>query len=224
MNKPYIICYMMMSIDGRIDCSMTEKLPGDEYYKILDSFNAPSSLYGRVTAELEMALPGKFSSKVNSPLNKEEFYKAISSDGYEIIVDSHGTLLWEDQINEEKPLLIITTEKVNKEYLNYLKEKHISWIACGKDKINLKRACEILKNEFYVDRMVVLGGGHINGSFLEANLLDEISVLIGSGVDGREGMCSVFDGLSMDSEVKRLKLEKVESFDSGAVLIRYKAK
>ena len=222
MNKPYIICYMMMSIDGRIDCAMTEKLPGDEYYKILESFKTPSSLYGRVTAELEMALPGKFSSKMNSPLNKEDFYKAISSDGYEIIVDSHGTLLWEDQINEEKPLLIITTEKVNKEYLNYLKEKHISWIACGKDKINLKRACEILKNEFNVDKMVVLGGGHINGSFLEANLLDEISVLIGSGVDGREGMCSVFDGLSMDSEVKRLKLEKVESFDSGAVLIRYK--
>ena len=211
-----------MSIDGRIDCAMTEKLPGDEYYKILESFKTPSSLYGRVTAELEMALPGKFSSKMNSPLNKEDFYKAISSDGYEIIVDSHGTLLWEDQINEEKPLLIITTEKVNKEYLNYLKEKHISWIACGKDKINLKRACEILKNEFNVDKMVVLGGGHINGSFLEANLLDEISVLIGSGVDGREGMCSVFDGLSMNSEVKQLKLEKVESFDSGAVLIRYK--
>ncbi len=224
MNKPYIICYMMMSIDGRIDCAMTQKLPGDEYYKILDSFKAPSSLYGRVTAELEMALPGKFSSKANSLLNKEEFYKAISSDGYEIIVDSHGTLLWEDQINKEKPLLIITTEKVNKEYLNYLNEKHVSWIACGKDKINLKRACAILKEEFNVDRMVVLGGGHINGSFLEADLLDEISVLIGSGVDGREGMCAIFDGLPMNSEVKQLKLEKVESFDSGAVLIKYRVK
>ena len=224
MNKPYIICYMMMSIDGRIDCAMTEKLPGHEYYKILDSFKAPSSLYGRVTAELEMALPGKFSSKVNLPLNKEGFYKAISSDGYDIIVDSHGTLLWEDQINKEKPLLIITTEKVSKEYLNYLKEKHISWIACGKDKINLKRACEILKEEFNVDRMLVLGGGHINGGFLENNLLDEISVLIGSGIDGREGMCSVFDGLPMNSEVKQLKLEKVESFDSGSVLIKYSVK
>ncbi len=224
MNKPYIICYMMMSIDGRIDCAMTEKLPGDEYYKILESFKAPSSLYGRVTAELEMALPGKFSSKMNSPLNKEDFYKAISSDGYEIIVDSHGTLLWEDQINEEKPLLIITTEKVNKEYLNYLKEKHISWIACGENRIDLKRACEILKEEFNVDRMLVLGGGHINGGFLENNLLDEISVLIGSGIDGREGMCSVFDGLPMNSEVKQLKLENVESFDSGSVLIKYSVK
>ncbi len=28
MNKPYIICHMMTSVDGRIDCAMTEHLPG----------------------------------------------------------------------------------------------------------------------------------------------------------------------------------------------------
>ncbi len=28
MNKPYIICHMMTSVDGRIDCAMTEQLPG----------------------------------------------------------------------------------------------------------------------------------------------------------------------------------------------------
>ena len=27
MNKPYIICHMMTSVDGRIDCAMTEQLP-----------------------------------------------------------------------------------------------------------------------------------------------------------------------------------------------------
>ena len=29
MKKPYIICHMMTSVDGRIDCAMTEHLPGD---------------------------------------------------------------------------------------------------------------------------------------------------------------------------------------------------
>jgi len=28
MNKPYIVCHMMASVDGRIDCAMTEQLPG----------------------------------------------------------------------------------------------------------------------------------------------------------------------------------------------------
>ena len=33
MNKPYIVCHMMTSVDGRIDCAMTEHLPGvQEYY------------------------------------------------------------------------------------------------------------------------------------------------------------------------------------------------
>ena len=28
MKKPYIVCHMMTSLDGRIDCAMTEQLPG----------------------------------------------------------------------------------------------------------------------------------------------------------------------------------------------------
>lgn len=49
MNKPYIICHMMTSVDGRIDCAMTEHLPGvQEYYETLDELNAPSRVSGRV--------------------------------------------------------------------------------------------------------------------------------------------------------------------------------
>ena len=71
--------------------------------------------------------------------------------------------------------------------------------------------------------MAVVGGGHINAGFLAAGLLDEVSVLIGAGVDGRGGMSAVFDGLPMDRPVTQLKLEQVQSFESGAVWIRYRA-
>ncbi len=56
MNKPYIVCHMMASVDGHIDCAMTEQLPGvQEYYATLDALEAPTRVSGRVTAELEMA-------------------------------------------------------------------------------------------------------------------------------------------------------------------------
>lgn len=43
MNKPYIVCHMMTSVDGRIDCAMTEHLPGvQEYYDTLDALDAPT--------------------------------------------------------------------------------------------------------------------------------------------------------------------------------------
>ena len=189
MNKPYIVCHMMTSVDGRIDCAMTEHLPGvQEYYDTLDALDAPTRISGRVTAELEMALPGKFEAKT---------------------------------AEDERPLLILTSEQVSKEYLAYLNGKHISWIACGKEHVDLKRACEILAAEFDVKRAAAVGGGHINAGFLAAGLLDEVSILIGAGIDGRGGMQSVFDGLPMERGVTPLKLTSVQQYGSGAVWLRY---
>lgn len=67
----------------------------------------------------------------------------------------------------------------------------------------------------------VVGGPKINTAFLEAGLLDEISLLVGVGIDGRGSMPAVFDGLAMQHDVTKLKLIDVKKFDSDAVRIRY---
>lgn len=72
--------------------------------------------------------------------------------------------------------------------------------------------------------MGIVGGAKINTAFLEAGLLDEISILIGAGIDGRGGMPAVFDGLAMEHDVIALKLLDVQKFDSGAVWLRYSCK
>lgn len=64
MKKPYMICHMMMSVDGRIDCGMTVKIAGsNEYYETLSALDVPTNLSGRVTAQLELAEPGVFITK-----------------------------------------------------------------------------------------------------------------------------------------------------------------
>ena len=85
----------------------------------------------------------------------------------------------------------------------------------------MKRACKILAAEFDVKRAAAVGGGHINAGFLAAGLLDEVSILIGAGIDGRGGMQSVFDGLPMERGVTPLKLTSVQQYGSGAVWLRY---
>jgi len=86
------------------------------------------------------------------------------------------------------------------------------------------RAMTILKQEFNVDRLAIVGGGHIDGGFLDAGLIDEISLLVGAGVDGREGMPAVFDGRASDHDVVPLKLESVEAYGDDAVWLRYLVK
>ncbi|CAJ1183582.1 dihydrofolate reductase family protein [Companilactobacillus paralimentarius] len=225
MTKPYIICHMMTSIDGRIDCDMTAQLQGtQEYYSTLKAIETPTTLSGRVTAQLELAQTGKFESKTNEPLNKESFNKKNDAAGYEVIVDTKGVLLWDEDYNYSKPHIIITSEQVKKDYLDYLDSKQISWIATGKIQIDLARAVEILVEQFNVERMAIVGGGHIDGSFLDADLTDEISLLIGPGVDGRQGMPAVFDGRPQNRKPMPLKLQSAQTFEDGAVWLRYLVK
>ncbi|GEO47914.1 dihydrofolate reductase family protein [Companilactobacillus kimchii] len=225
MTKPYIICHMMTSVDGRIDCDMTAQLQGtQEYYSTLKAIEAPTTLSGRVTAQLELAQTGEFESKTNESLNKESFNKNNDAAGYEVIVDTKGVLLWDEDYNYSKPHIIITSEQVKKDYLDYLDSKQISWIATGKNQIDLARAVEILAEQFNVERMGIVGGGHIDGSFLDTGLTDEISLLIGPGVDGRQGMPAVFDGRLQDRKPMPLKLQSAQTYEDGAVWLRYLVK
>ncbi len=225
MKKPYIICHMMTSLDGRIDCAMTSQLPGvGDYYETLSALNVPTTVSGRVTAELEMAEPGSFKAADAAPFAKEGYSKKTDAAGYEIVVDTYGKLLWPNAGGMEKPYLIITSENVASEYLRYLDGKNISWIACGNERVNLARAADILFEKFGVRRMGIVGGAAINTAFLNDGLLDEISILIGAGIDGRAEMPSVFDGREMNYPLTHLTLSDVKKFDSGAVWLRYSAK
>ena len=82
MKKPYIVCHMMTSLDGRIDCAMTEQLPGvDDYYQTLEALQAPTTVSGRVTAQLEMALTGEFQASDPTPATKSLWIPTASSCG-----------------------------------------------------------------------------------------------------------------------------------------------
>ena len=77
MKKPYMICHMMMSVDGRIDCGMTVKISGsNEYYETLNALNVPTTLSGRVTAQLEMSDSGVF-----EPTNAAVAFKKAGCSG-----------------------------------------------------------------------------------------------------------------------------------------------
>ena len=74
--------------------------------------------------------------------------------------------------------------------------------------------------------MAIVGGGTINAAFMQAGLIDEISVLIGAGVDGRSGQTSVFDGIKDDKKsVTTFSLISAERYkDTSCVWIKYRSK
>ena len=227
MSKPYIVCYMMTSVDGRIDCDMTAKLTGvEDYYPILAELKLESAVSGKRTAQLELAEKGEFQPKNATHAEQETFSKkADNSKGYTIVVDTKGTLLWKDDSEYEKPHILITSKQVSQEYLAYLDEKNISYIVAGNEKIDLASACETLKEGFGIERLGIVGGPSINTAFLDAGLLEEVFGHIGAGIDGRASFPPVFNRKDNgQNSPTPLTLLEAKTYDSGAVFIRYKTK
>ena len=227
MSRPYIVCYMMTSVDGRIDCAMTGKLPGvEEYYPLLEELGLQSGVSGKTTAQLELAEPGHFQSGTFTPIEKDITAKNVSSKvGYSVVADTKGTLLWKNDSEYDQPHIILTSRQVSREYLGYLDERNISYIVAGEDRIDLAAACRELKETFGIERLGVVGGPTINTAFLDAGLLDEVIVLIGAGIDGRASYPTVFQRAdAAKKELTPLTLVEAKAYGSGAVLIRYKTK
>ena len=220
-----IICFMYASLDGRIDCAMTEKIDSEakSYYEHLASFGDFTQINGKTTNAMHYAADGVFRPK-NHQYCGECFYKAADSAGYQVCMDTRGTLLWETNKVDGKPLVVVTSEKASAEYLEYLKLRGISYIACGAEKIDLKKAVSILEKDFHVKLAVLTGGGHINASFLDAGLVDEVEMMFGPGIDGREGWAASFDGRAQDKNPVLLDLQEVEKLEKGTVLLKYKVK
>lgn len=222
--RPYTISHMMMSVDGRIDCAMTEQIdPTDAYYEALDSLGCPSMLMGRVTMQMHYASPEAFTAADATPVGRTAFHKAADgSGGYVIGTDTHGRLCWPSAEADGRPLLVVVSEACPQAYVDALTAQGISWLAVGGETIDWPRAMEMLRTEFGVERLAVTGGGHLNGALLAAGLLDEVSVMIGAGIDGRSCMTAVFDGIDEpERPATPLRLTSVERVNEGTVWLRY---
>ncbi len=223
--RPHIICHMVASVDGRIDCSMVDHISGDEYSSTLADLNCPAELMGRVTMEHYSASHGYFEPPPGSrPVGKPSVHIAQPSERYTITVDTLGRLRWPSAIINDAPLICIVSEQVSQAYLDTLKKQGISWICCGQERVSLYFAMEVLYRDFGVKRLALLGGGTINGAFLKAELVDELSLILAPGIDGRSGQPAVFDGMTDSPRFfpTELELTHAEPLPNGCVWLRYR--
>jgi len=87
----------------------------------------------------------------------------------------------------------------------------------------LTSATRLLAKHFGIKRLLLEGGGNINGGFLQAHLVDEVSLLLAPGIDGRRDVPTVFDGMNPSiKKAIRLELTSVEKQKNGTLWIRYK--
>ncbi len=193
-----------------------------EYEETGAALKGDAWICGRVTMQQHFAEHEPFTSVSNRPAGPQPVHIARRAPSYAISVDTLGKLQWQGGDLDGDHLICIVSEQAPEDYLAMLREKAISYVISGGTQVDLGRAAELLSEHFGIRTLLLEGGGHINGAFLEAGLVDEVSLLIVPGIDGRPGVATVFDGLSPGGNAAvPLKLKSVEQRKSGTLWVRY---
>ena len=231
--RPYIICHMGTSIDGRLHPSrFTQPASGvstemlrRHYEAVHDRFEADGWIVGRVTMA-EMAKGGERIVTVNAPLAREPHLGHRNGRNLAVAIDPSGRVHYgQDNIGGDHVVAVLG-EQVSDAYLAELREDGASYIFAGPRGEDLPGAMAQLAQVFGVKRLLLEGGGRINGAFLKHRLIDEFSSLIYPAVDGLAGAQSIVDYDGAKGERpgagQALRLIGCETLEGGMVWLRHR--
>jgi len=226
--KPYVICHMNASIDGRILGSRwrpAENRMAGLFERIHDRLGGGSWLIGRVTGS-ENARAKAYPPDTDQTFPRESWLARRGAGAYGIALDRHGKIAWGRSDIGGDPIVVVLTEQVSDAHLAGLRQDGVSYIFAGKHELDLGLALDVLNRDLGIEHLLLEGGGGSNGAFLRAGLIDEISVAICPAVDGAKGAPSIFDSGDQEADtpapIRTMTLLSSEVLEGGAVWLRYR--
>ena len=230
--RPYIICHMGTSIDGRLHPSrftspangISRDVLRGHYERIHDQFGADGWIVGRRTMS-EMAKGAERPIKDAPPVARDAHIAGRNGRKLAIGIDPSGRVHYgKDNIGGDHVVAVLG-EEVSDAYLAELREDGVSYVFAGPKGDDLLRAMEEIASLFGVKTLLLEGGGRINGAFLKHELIDEFSTLIHPAVDGVAGTQSIvdYDGPEGDrpGAGQSLRLTHCETLEGGMVWLRH---
>jgi 2,5-diamino-6-(ribosylamino)-4(3H)-pyrimidinone 5'-phosphate reductase len=230
-ERPYIICHMIMTVDGKIltrrwrkhiESSLTSKF----YDSCAAEFDVGSWLVGTTTMK-ELTGDDRAIRAPKEQIPDGDFIANQKAETFAIGTDTNGVLRFDEDNVGGDQAIVITSETVSAAYRAHLRKVGVSYVLCGRDKINLKLAMKKLRQEFKLDKILLEGGGIINGAMLSAGLVDEISQVIVPVVDGGgPSVTGFFDlqGKAPAHAAAALRLIEQRTLKGGTQWLRYKVR
>ena len=231
MTRPYIICHMLSSMDGKVTGDFLFKKEcaeaTDIYYRINREHKADGFICGRVT--MEESFTGGFYPDLSQyePVHhdldaKMDFIVDDLGGFYAIAFDTHGKLGWRtnkiidpdgDPGYDGAQIIEVLSEDVDERYLGYLETMEIPYIFAGETSIDVELALSKLKNIIGCETLLLEGGSIINGAFERASVMDELSLVVAPVIAGKDSK-----PLFMDSYIANFELVKAEDINGNLVL------
>jgi 5-amino-6-(5-phosphoribosylamino)uracil reductase len=223
---------MGTSIDGRLHPSrftrpargISRDVLRGHYERIHEGFEADGWIVGRKTmAEMAKGAERRIADAQKVP--REAHVAERKGRKLAVAIDPSGRVHYgKDNVGGDHVVAILG-EQVSDAYLAELREDGVSYIFAGAKGDDLQGAMEQLASLFGTKKLLLEGGGAINGAFLKHMLIDEFSTLIYPAVDGVAGTQSIVDYHGPEGERpgagQSLRLTHCEMLEGGMVWLRH---
>jgi len=205
--KPEVIMHNSISLDGRVT--------GFEaniglHYGIVNEYGADFYMAGSSTAKAGVELFGGVSIETEDDYNKPEKEGNLS---YWVIPDTKGSLKGVLHTYRRyefcKDVILLISRRTNRDYIEYLEERHYDYLICGGAFVDYKEAFEGFGEQYHARRILVDTGPTLSGVLLKQQLVDKISLLIHPFLVGNN-FPNVFEKLDLNKLNIELNLEKQE--------------
>jgi riboflavin biosynthesis pyrimidine reductase len=227
-GRPYVICHMCTSLDGKILGQRWGKLPGTAdssslFERTAASFGVPAWLVGTTTMQ-EFAARAARLPDADASMPRADHLASPGSRSFAIGADARGVLRFRRGDVQGDHVVLLVTHRASDRYLAHLRSAGVSYLFCGRERINLKTALRKIGRKLRLRKLMLEGGGAFNGAMLKEGLIDEVSQIILPVIDGSVGITSVFDmpGRPLRSAAARLRLLSRRALPGGAQWLRYR--
>lgn len=224
----------MTSVDGRL-IGDRWSLPFDgktrdalyePYFELSKEQNADGWMVGRKTIQADSPV-GTFDWEDREPAQEfKPFAGKRDSERMCIVIDPKGKIRYHEETLDGDNIVTILGETVSEHYLALLRGMGISYIFAGAAGTDLESALETLYSEFGMRKILLSGGGVVNGTFLVAGLIDELILMIYPGIDSLTGAPSIFEYPgspgSFPARGQALELISTKTERDGIVTLHYK--
>ena len=227
--KPYVICHMCTSIDGRILVDRWPRLPGAKdasklFETTADSFRIGAWLVGTTTMR-EFAGRSVKLKPARRRIPRTDSVADGRARRFAIGADTKGALRFQEPDVEGDHVVLLVTSRVSNDYLAHLQDAGVSYLFCGARDVDVKVALDKIRRVLGIRRLMLEGGGTFNGEVLHAGLVDEISQVVVPVVDGGRGVTTIFD-IPRDPPPRKaaasLRLKSYRRLAGGVSWFRYR--
>lgn len=190
-ERPRVICHMMSSLDGGLHPSRyTESPVGAKkewdavYEAVHETLGGDAWLVGRVTMA-EMAKGEPHPPLGHGSVERRLHIARRGAERYAVAVDPSAKLHFRKPDINGDAVIVLLGGEVSDAHLAELASDGISYIVADDPRIDLSKSLNTLRAEFGIERLLLEGGGGINGSFFAAGLVDELSLIVAPALVGR---------------------------------------